>query len=87
MNEDETRGHVGQTGMSPRVKISTNAKGEAQVEVSVYGPQVIDAVPKAADLKKMAKLAADAKLLTETYIRKNGGALASDYIAMELDYP
>ena len=59
------------------VKITTNAKGEAQVEVKVYD-SADGEIPAQDHLISLAQRAADTKFMVENRIHDNGGRVAGD---------
>jgi hypothetical protein len=61
-----------------RVKISVNAKGEAQVEVLVYADSSVPVTGIWHAMTSSAELAAFTKDKIESEIRKNGGRVAGD---------
>ena len=59
------------------VKITTNAKGDAQVEVKVYD-SADGEIPSQDHLAVLAERAADTKFMVESRIHANGGRVAGD---------
>ena len=59
------------------VKITTNAKGDAQVEVKVYDSPDGE-IPSQDHLAILAERAADTKFMVEARIHANGGRVAGD---------